>query len=305
MLYDLIIVGAGPAGLTAVIYAKRAFLKTLIFEKSVRGGKLNKTAEIQNYPAFSSIQGPELAQKMTKHALDYGVEWSDQEVLKIEKKGFQFIIHTNQKTFSSKTVIVASGAIENKLGIKGEKEFTNLGVSYCAICDGYLFRGQVVVVGGGYSALETALYMSNIASKVYLVHRRESFRADPEIVAEVQTKPKIIFFLNSVVSEIKGTTTVEKVIIQKTDGLFLPRELLVQAVFPCVGLTPFSHFIHSLGICDSQDYIRINPDCSTAIPGFFAAGDVARNTEKKIRQIVTAISEGAIAAQSVIEYLKK
>src|SRR5688572_30320052 len=193
MIYDLIIIGAGPAGLAAVIYAQRACLKTLIFEKAIAGGKLNKTEDVDNYPAFVSIKGPELAKQMTEHAKYYEVDWQLQEVSQLTKQENKFILKTNENNiFTSKTVIIASGAAENKLGIKGEKKFTNLGVSYCAICDGFLFRGkEVMVVGGGYSALETALYMSNIASKTYLVHRRESFRAEKEIMKKVKNNPKI------------------------------------------------------------------------------------------------------------------
>jgi thioredoxin reductase (NADPH) len=194
--------------------------------------------------------------------------------------------------------------MENKLKIKGEKELTNLGVSYCAICDGFLFREKVVVVvGGGYSALETALYMSNVASKVYLVHRRDDFRAEKEIVKKVKCNPKITLLLNSVLVEIKGNQKVEKTIVNNLMSNEI-NELSTEAVFPCVGLSPMSNFTHELGICDQQDYILIKDDCSTSVPGLFAAGDVARSNENKIKQIVTATAEGAIAAQSVIKYLE-
>nr|CAG8495893.1 9074_t:CDS:2 [Entrophospora candida] len=271
MSYDLIIIGAGPAGLTAAIYARRALLKTLILEKFLSGGKLNKTEDIDNYPGFASIKGPELAERMTEH---------------------------------TKTIIIASGAIENKLGINGEEQFTNLGVSYCAICDGFAFQGkEVAVVGGGYSALETVLYMSNVASKVYLIHRRDEFRAEKEIVTEVKNNPKVTLFLNSVLTEIRGEEVVKEIVIS---NLADNREskLLVGGVFPCIGLSPFSSFAHQLGVCDPEKYIAIKEDCSTSIPGLFAAGDVARQSEKKIKQIVTAVAEGAIAAQSVIDNLK-
>jgi thioredoxin reductase (NADPH) len=303
--YDLVIIGAGPAGLTTAIYARRALLKCLILEKSLSGGKLNKTGDVDNYPAFTSIKGPELAQKMTDHAKHYEIDWKYKEVIKLEKKEKEFIIKTDQgETFISKTVIISSGAIENKLKIRGEEEFTNRGVSYCAICDGFLFRGkEVVVVGGGYSALETALYMSNIASKVYLVHRRAEFRAEEEIVDKAQNNQKITFLLNYTLTEIHGGETVEKVIIS---NLLDNRksELLVNAVFPCIGLLPFSSFAHELGVCDQENYIAIKDDCSTLVPGLFAAGDVARTSKNKIKQIVTAVAEGAIAAQSAIKYLK-
>ncbi|CAG8626440.1 3593_t:CDS:2 [Paraglomus occultum] len=279
MSYDLIIIGAGPAGLTAAIYARRALLKCLILEKSLAGGKLNKTADVDNYP---------------------------EEVLKLEKNEKKFVVKTNEgNSFISKAVIIASGAVEKELGIKGEREFANQGVSYCAICDGFLFRGkEVVVVGGGYSALETALYMSNVANQVYLIHRRTEFRAEKEIVEKAESNSKITFLLNSILTEIQGGEGVEKVIASNlADNK--KSELLVNAVFPCIGLSPFSSFTHELGVCDREKYIAIKDDCSTAVPGLFAAGDVARISQNKIKQIVTAVAEGAIAAQSVIKYLEK
>lgn len=306
MFYDLIIIGAGPAGLTAAIYAKRALLKTLIFEKSVVGGKLNKTEDVDNYPGFTSIKGPELAYKMTEHAKYYEIDWKNEEVSKLEKRGDSFFLETNEKNnFTSKTIIIASGAIENELKIPGEKKFTNSGVSYCTICDGFLFRDkEVVVVGGGYSALESALYMSNIASKVYLVHRREVFRAEKRIVEKIQKNSRIVLIFNSALIEIQGEEQAEKVIIKDLINN-QESQLFVQGVFPCIGLLPLSSLAHQLGVCDQQNYITINNDCSTALPGLFAAGDVARINEKKIKQIVTAVAEGAIAAQSVIKYLEK
>jgi thioredoxin reductase (NADPH) len=194
--------------------------------------------------------------------------------------------------------------VENKLGVKGERELTNRGVSSCAICDGFLFRGKkVAVVGGGYSALETALYMSNVAEQVYLIHRRETFRAEKEIVERAKNNPKITFFLNSILAEIQGQEKVEKVIVNNlVDNQ--KSELLVSAVFPCIGLSPFSSFTHELGICDGEKYITIKENCSTSVPGLFAAGDVARINQNKIKQIVTAVAEGTIAAQSVIKYLE-
>lgn len=224
----------------------------------------------------------------------------------LEKTTNNFLVKTKKGVdFTTKTVIIASGAIENKLGIEGELEFTNFGVSYCAICDGFLFREKAVaVIGGGYSALEATLYLSNIVHQVYLIHRRADFRAEPEIIAQVRNNPKIKLITNSILVAIKGRTRVEKIIIRRLLSN-AEQELLVTAVFPCVGLLPFSNFTHQLKVCDSQDYIKIKEDCSTAIAGLFAAGDVARRNEKKIKQIVTAAAEGAIAAQAVIKYLEK
>lgn len=304
MLYDLIIIGAGPAGLTAAIYAKRSLLKCLIFEKYLPGGKLNKTGEVDNYPGFASIKGPKMAEKMTNHVKSYEIDWKYEEVIRLRKEEGKFILKTvEENIFTSKSVIVASGAIEKELSIKGEREFFNLGVSYCVICDGFLFRGKnIAIVGGGYSALEAALYMSNIASKVYLIHRSSEFRVEKEILENAKNDPKITFFLNSFLTEIKGKNSVEKVVFKDEKG---KKELLVSAVFPCIGLSPLSDLVHELGVCDQQKYIKIKEDCLTSIPGLFAAGDVARANEKKIKQIVTAVAEGAIAAQYAIKYLKE
>jgi thioredoxin reductase (NADPH) len=304
-LYDLIIIGAGPAGLAAVIYAKRALLRTLVFEKSVVGGKLNKTEDVDNYPGFTSIKGPELAQKMAEHAKYYEIDWNYKEVVRLQKKEKNFLVRTwAGNIFISRAVIVASGASENKLGIKGEKELTNRGVSYCAICDGFLFRGrEVAVVGGGYSALETALYLSNIASKVYLIHRRTDFRAEKEIVEKVKDNPKIILFLEFVLIEVKGQNKVEKLVMRSLlNGE--EKELIIVAVFPCIGLSPLSNLVHELGVCDHHNYVKINEDCSTSVAGLLAAGDVTQGEKKKVKQIVTAVAEGAIAAQLAIKYLK-
>jgi thioredoxin reductase (NADPH) len=181
---------------------------------------------------------------------------------------------------------------------------TNRGVSYCAICDGFLFRGrEVAVVGGGYSALETALYLSNIASKVYLIHRRTDFRAEKEIVEKVKDNPKIILFLEFVLIEVKGQNKVEKLVMRSLlNGE--EKELIIVAVFPCIGLSPLSNLVHELGVCDHHNYVKINEDCSTSVAGLLAAGDVTQGEKKKVKQIVTAVAEGAIAAQLAIKYLK-
>ena len=307
--HDLIIVGAGPAGLTAAIYAKRAFLKTLLLEKDLAGGKLNKTAEVENYPGFVKIDGPELAQRLVEHVRNYNIDLKDEEVILINKTAQEiFEVKTKNALYFSKTVIIASGTEENRLKVPGEEEFTNFGVSYCAICDGYLFRGQVVaVVGGGYSACEAALYLSNIAKQVYLIHRREKLRVDQEIEQTVKQNACIKLILNSVVSEISGDAENEKklthlTLVEEKKNHSIKKKLLVNALFPCVGLSPYTKFLHNLNICDSKNYITVNEKCATKIPGLFAVGDVVYPT--RIRQIVTATSDGSIAAQAVVEYLR-
>ena len=307
--YDLIIIGAGPAGLTAAIYAKRALLKTLLLEKDSAGGKLNKTAEVENYPGFVKIDGSELAQKLVEHVNNYNIDLKDEEVILINKVNQEiFEVKTKNTIYFSKAIIIASGTEENRLKVPGETEFTNFGVSYCAICDGYLFRGQIVaVVGGGYSACEAALYLSNIAKQVYLIHRREEFRVDQEIEQEVKQNSRIKLILNSAVSEIGGDTEAEKkltylILEERGKNGLVKKKLLINALFPCVGLSPYTGFLHSLNICDGKNYINVNEKCATKISGLFAVGDVIRPA--RIRQIVTATSDGSIAAQAVVEYLR-
>lgn len=312
MLYDLIIIGAGPAGLAAAIYAKRALLKTLILEKDLAGGKLNKTAEVENYPGFKKIEGPELAKEMTEHVRSYDIDINNEKVIQLTNNQKVFEVKTekdgNYSTYFSKAVIIASGTIENKLNVPGEEEFTNFGVSYCAICDGFAFRNRIVAVaGGGYSACEAALYLSNIAKKVYLIHRRTEFRVDQEIEQQIKQNPQIKLILNTVISEISGETEKKKKLTCLVlKNLKEPQEkkiIEVSALFPCIGLLPYTNFLHNLNVCDDKDYILVNEKCATEIPGLFAVGDVIR--PERIRQIVTATSDGAIAAQAITEYLKR
>jgi len=218
-----------------------------------------------------------------------------------------FEIKTKGETYSGKTVIISSGTIENKLKVPGEEEFTNFGVSYCAICDGFLFQNKVVaVVGGGYSACEAALYLSNIAKKVYLIHRGEKFRAEQEIEKQVRKNPRIELILNTVIDEIGGEIEKKKKVTHFTIKSLKESQrnkIEINALFPCIGLLPYTNFLHDLNICDEKGYILVNEKGSTAIPGLFAAGDIIH--PERIRQIVTAVSDGAIAAQSASEYLRR
>ncbi|RHZ37516.1 NAD(P)/FAD-dependent oxidoreductase [endosymbiont GvMRE of Glomus versiforme] len=311
--YDLIIIGAGPAGLAAAIYAKRALLATLILEKDLDGGKLNKTAEVENYPGFIKIKGPKLAEEMAKHARSYKIDGKNEKVIQLIKNNqgaFEVKTEKNEThyTYFSRAVIIASGTIENKLNVPGEEEFTNFGVSYCAICDGFAFRDRVVaVVGGGYSACEVALYLSEIAKKVYLIHRRKEFRVDQEIKQQVEQNPRIKLILERTVKEIVGETANQRKVTHLilNDLQELEKEKLeISALFPCIGLLPYTDFLHNLsGVCDEKNYVNVNEKCETKINGLFAIGDVVK--PERIRQIVTATADGAIAAQAVIEHLRK
>jgi thioredoxin reductase (NADPH) len=218
-----------------------------------------------------------------------------------------FEIKTKNATYFSRTTIIASGTVENKLRVPGEQEFTNFGVSYCAICDGFLFRNKIVaVVGGGYSACEAALYLSNIAEKTYLIHRREEFRVDQEIKQQIKNNSQIKLVLNSVISKIGGETEKQKKLthlILKNLKEFQENKLAVNALFPCIGLLPYTNFLHNLNVFDSKNYILVDEKCMTEIPGLFAVGDIIR--PERIRQVVTATSDGSIAAQAITEYLRK
>ena len=300
-MYDLIIVGAGPAGLTAAVYASRAGLKTLILEKGAPGGKVFVTHLVENYPGFESISGRELAGNMHKHALKFGAEYVYGDVLKIEDLGETKEATTNMGKYTSKTVIIATGTENRKLDIKGEDEFTGRGVSYCAICDGNFFKGKdVVCVGGGNSALEEALYLADVCKSVTIIHRRDEFRAENYIVENVKKHPNIKLALDSVVEEIIGEDKVSSVKLKnvKTKEVTI---LDTEGVFIYVGLISLTSNFNTLPILDKTGAVLTNEHMETSIKGIYSAGDVK---SKELRQIATAISDGAIAAQSIINSLK-
>ena len=305
MIYDLLIIGGGPAGLTAAIYAKRDLLKIAIYEQFLIGGKLNLTNSVENYPGFKSIQGKNLANRMKEQLDYYQIEIKEEKVLEIKKKKI-FILKTEKNVYQSKCVIVASGTKENKLGIEREEFFTNRGIYHCAICEGFLFKeSSVAVLGGGYSALETALYMEKIARRVYLIHRKNYFKTEVGIIKKIESKKKIEILLNFSLKKLDGAESLKNLSIENN----LTKEIKtldVKALFPCIGSSPFTGFLHDFKIWNEDGSIRINKNNSTRITGLFAAGDVAREKEdkNKLKQITNAISEGAKAAQSVIRFLK-
>ncbi len=299
---DTIIIGGGPAGLTAGIYAKRAGLDALILEKGIPGGQINITDEIENYPGFLKITGPELAKKIKEQALHFGAEIKEAEVTKIVPKEEIFEVQTQKESFETKTVIIASGANHRKLGVPGEAEFTGRGVSYCAVCDGAFFQDEVIaVVGGGNTAVEEAIYLTQFAKKVYIIHRRDKFRADKILADRALSNPKIEPVWNCVVEKIEGTDMVEKLILyDKKENKH--KELEVAGVFIFIGLTPNSDFVKDLVETDQNGYIITDEEMKTSVKGVFAAGDVR---EKSLRQVVTAAADGAIAAMSVYHHLNE
>lgn len=300
-MYDLIIVGAGPAGLTAAVYASRAGLKTMILEKGAPGGKVFVTHLVENYPGYESITGRELSAQMHKHALKFGAIYEYGDVTGIEPIEGGHKVTTNIKEYETKAVILATGTENRKLGIKGELELAGHGVSYCAVCDGNFFRDMdVTVIGGGNSALEEALYLADICKSVTIVHRRQEFRAESFIVNNVMKKENIKFELDSVVKEIQGEDAVKSVVVEN----IITKEQKIMptsGVFIYVGLIALTSNFADLDILDENKNIVVDKDMRTGIKGIYGAGDV---TPKHLRQITTAVNDGAIAAQSVINDLK-
>jgi len=298
---ELVIIGGGPAGLAAAIYGARAALNPLVLERGVPGGQAATTEWIENYPGFEDgIGGFELMVHMQRQAEKFGAEFKNADVTGIKKENGIFILNTSTGEIGAKTVIIATGAEPKELGVPGEREFRGRGVSYCATCDGNFFRGKTVaVVGGGDSALEEAIYLTKLVEKVYLIHRRDGFRAAKVIQERAKANPKIEFVLNTVVEEIAGERKVEKVIVKNVQT-GEKSEIPVDGVFIYVGLKPNTAFLE--GFLELENgYIKTDENMATAIPGLFAAGDVRL---KDLRQVVTAVADGAQAAVAAEKYLE-
>jgi thioredoxin reductase (NADPH) len=299
-MYDVVIIGAGPAGITAGIYAKRAMLNTMLVEKLGFGGQAVLTDAIENYPGFSKITGPELIQKFEEHVTGLGLEITYAEIEKIEDKGDVKILHTtDDEKISTRSVIIASGAHPNKLGVPGETAYIGRGVSYCATCDGFFFTGKdVAVVGGGGTAITEAIFLAKMVNKVYVIHRRDALRAEKILQERAFNNPKIEFVWNGVVEEIKGKQTVDTIVVKdvKTEKL---QEIAVDGVFVFVGLKPNTDFIDCRK--DERGFIKTDVNLATSMDGVFAAGDCR---DKPLRQVVTAVGDGAIASASVEKYLE-
>ena len=298
--YDIVIVGAGPAGLTAGIYAGREGLKSLIIEKDIRGGNANTAPVILNYPGFKSISGLELLKKMGEQAEKYIEIREDEELLDVEKTDNRFILTTNNSKCSSKAIIFCSGTTYRKLGVKGEEEFVGKGISYCSICDGMLFKDRdVVVVGGGNSAAEHALHLHDIGVNVTIIHRRDELRAQQFLKDKLMEKGIPILW-NTVLTEIKGDMFLKSIEIHnKETGI--DKELMVNGIFIAVGELPNSSIANNLGVeIDSNKYIVTDKNQKTKIDGVYAAGDVTGG----VNQLVVSCGEGATAAVNAYTYVK-
>lgn len=300
-MYDVIIIGSGPAGLAAAIYAKRAALETLVLEKTpISGGQIINTYEVDNYPGLPGISGMELGQKMRGHVDAQHAEVKTATVKEIIDHGDYKLVCTSDGDFETRTVVLAMGASHRQLGVPGENELCGMGVSYCATCDGAFFKGRdVAVVGGGDVALEDALFLARGCNKVYLIHRRDAFRGAKVLQKQVEEKENIVCVMDSVVDEIVGEDMVEKVCIsnKKTQQ---SSELSVQGIFIAVGISPNTKDIQGLPKQDDAGYIIAAEDGVTNIPGIFVAGDCRT---KQLRQVITATADGANAITSVERYL--
>jgi len=299
-MYDVIIIGAGPAGLTAAIYAQRAGLSTLLLEELVAGGQMVNTPVVENYPSIESISGADLSMNMMEHAISLGAKLEYEGVEKIDFSNPVKIIKTANNTYECKAVIIANGAKRRKLEVKGEEMYSGRGVSYCATCDGAFYKDKVTaIVGGGNTAIEDCLFLAGNCSEVHLIHRRDSFRAEKHLVDAMLAEPKIKVHYNTVVDEIYGDKTVTGIKISNTKT-GEKADIAVSGVFVAVGLNPNNEIFE--GVVEMQDgYIKADESCKTNIDGVFAAGDTRT---KSLRQVVTATSDGAMAAVAAASYIK-
>lgn len=300
---DVIIIGGGPAGLTAGIYAGRARIKTLLIEESSIGGLASLTATIENYPGFpEGITGEELSRRLEEQAKKFGTKILDAKVLGLTLDGIWKVVETTKGVYRASSIIICSGTKPKKLGVPGEREFLGKGISYCAVCDGAFFRGKkVAVVGGGDAAVEEALYLTRFAEEVYIIHRRDELRAEKITQEKAFSNPRIKFLWSHIVKAIDGDNKVERLILEdlktKEEKVFP-----IDGVFIYIGLTPQTELYSSLLKLDDNGFIITDENMQTSAPGIFAAGDVR---VKPLRQIVTALSDGAIAGVSVTKYLEE
>ncbi len=302
--WDVIIIGAGSAGLAAGIYAVRSGLKTLVLDERLAGGTISDAPKVVNYPGFSEIAGSELAEKMTLHCRKLGAVIHDLEtVTGINLAGDAKTVTTTGATYQAKAVILAMGSHHKEIGAKGEKEFRGRGVSYCGVCDGPFFKGKkVLVVGGGNSACITTLYLSGLASQVTVVHRRQAFRAEELLVSDLATKSNVSVMWNTEIVEIKGDKQVRSVTL-KNNITGKISELAVDAVFVQVGEAPNSQIAQAAGVeTDEVGYIRINIKQETNLSGVYAAGDI---TNHPVKQVGTAVGQGITAALEAYAFIRR
>lgn len=300
-MLDLIVIGAGPAGLTAALYASRAGASVLVLDGGAPGGKLNTTAEIENYPGIIK-KGPELAYSMYEQCLSFGAKYEFGEVTEIKDLKEHKVVCVGDKEYEAKYVFIATGTKERKMGIPGEEEMAGRGVSYCAVCDGPFFKNKVVcVVGGGNSAIEEAIYLSDIASTVHVIVRRDVLRADQYIVDKMKGKENIVMHYLKKPHHIESKDNKVSALVVEDSNTKELSTIETNGIFPFIGLDPISDFAKSLGVVNERGYIEVDENQETCVKGVFAGGDVS---DKKLRQVITAANDGAIAGQYIASLLK-
>lgn len=299
-MYDLIIIGSGPAGLSAAVYGKRAGLSTLVLEKNpMSGGQVLNTYEVDNYLGMPGINGFDMGMQFREHADRLGAEFEEADVTGIAAEGSRRIVKTAKRDYEARAIIIATGATHKKLGAEGEERLAGRGISYCATCDGAFFRGKTVaVIGGGDVAAEDAIFLARSCKKVYVVHRRDELRAAKILQEQLLALPNVEMVWNSTVNEILGEEQVSGISLHnKKEGT--DTVLDVDGVFIAVGISPITEAFTDVVAADQGGYLIAGEDCATSVPGIFAAGDVRT---KKLRQIVTAVADGANAVSSAQEY---
>ncbi|MEH7308733.1 thioredoxin-disulfide reductase [Neobacillus drentensis] len=302
-IYDVIIAGAGPAGMTAAVYTSRANLSTLMIERGMPGGQMANTEDVENYPGFESILGPDLSTKMFEHAKKFGAEYAYGDIKEIIDQGDYKIVVAGSKQYKAFAVIITTGAEYKKIGVPGEKELGGRGVSYCAVCDGAFFKQkELFVIGGGDSAVEEGVYLTRFASKVTIVHRRNELRAQKILQDRAFANEKVDFIWNHTIKSINEKDgKVGSVTLLSTEN-GEEQVLPADGVFIYIGMVPLSKPFMNLGITNENGYIETNDRMETKVPGIYAAGDIR---EKTLRQIVTATGDGSIAAQSAQHYIEE
>lgn len=321
-MYDMIIIGAGPAGLSAAIYGIRAGKSVLVLEGKTYGGQIINTPEVENYPGIKKMSGFEFAKGLYEQAKDLGAQIKMEKVVSVEKSDNRevsdmeaaqsdgneegggndapvFVVNTSKNSYECGALIFATGAKNRLLGLTGEQELTGAGISYCATCDGMFYRDKVVAVnGGGSTALEDALFLSNYCKEVYLIHRRDAFRGEQKLVDALEKRENVKFILNSVVTGLMGEGKLESISIKNKDGE--EKTLKVDGLFIAIGQEPETAVAKEMVAMDEKGYIQAGEDCRTTVPGVFVAGDCRTKT---VRQLTTAAADGAVAALMAVEYL--
>ena len=299
-MYDIIIIGAGPAGMTAALYAKQARKNILVLEKEIYGGQILKADKVKNYPGFKEISGYEFSNNLYNQLTDLGVEIKFEEVIEIISKEEIKEIKTKKRNYTSKSVIIATGAKNRKLNLNNEDKLIGKGVSYCTTCDGMFFKDkEVAIYGGGNSAIDGALYLSNICKKVYLIYRQKDFKTDNENINKLKSTENIQCIFNTNIIDLIGENKLESILLKENEKQY---NLNVDGLFIEIGYIPVSEICKNIIDTDSKGYIIANEDCKTNIDGIFAAGDIRI---KDVRQLTTACSDGTTAALNACKYLAK